>query len=82
MPRRRLRGEPGDALTARQREVVALVCDGLLNKEIGAELGVATHTVKNLLTDTYVRMGVTNRVELAVLAVLHPEALDGERSDP
>ena len=79
--RRRLRGEPGDALTARQRDVTALVCEGLRNKEIADRLGIAEHTVDNTLTDTYVRLGVTNRVELAVLAVLHPEALDGERSE-
>ena len=77
----RLRGERPTALTPRQRQIVALVADGWPNKEIAAELGIAVRTVEHTMTDIMTRMRVTNRTELAMLAVRHPEALDGERSE-
>ena len=35
-----------DSLTSREREVMALVVSGLLNKQVGAELGISEITVK------------------------------------
>ena len=34
------------SLTPREREVMALVCSGLLNKQVGGELGISEITVK------------------------------------
>ncbi len=58
---RRLLGMP---LTARERDIVALVLRGLANKEIAAQLGLGEQTVKNLLSGIYGKLGVQTRGEL------------------
>lgn len=54
----------GNELTARQREVIALVRRGLSNGEIAGELGISEDGVKAHLSRLYLRFGVTNRVAL------------------
>ncbi len=54
----------GDQITARQREVIALVRRGLSNSEIAGELGISEDGVKAHLSRLYLRFGVTNRVAL------------------
>jgi DNA-binding NarL/FixJ family response regulator len=56
-------------LTAREREVLRLVGEGLSNKQIASELGVSTHTIKSHLTSAVRRMGATWRITRAQLAV-------------
>jgi DNA-binding NarL/FixJ family response regulator len=51
-------------LTKREKEVVALVAQGLTNREIGQELGLSTYTVRNYLFRIYDKVGVSNRVLL------------------
>jgi DNA-binding CsgD family transcriptional regulator len=51
-------------LTARECDVVELVAAGLANKEIGARLGISDNTVKKVLKQMYVRLGVHARAEL------------------
>lgn len=60
----------GDAadLTRRQMEVLRHLCDGLSNKEIARELGVAPATVKTHIESALVVMGASNRTEAAVKA--------------
>ena len=53
-----------EELTARQRQVIALVRRGLSNSEIGGELGISEDGVKAHLSRLYLRFGVTNRVAL------------------
>ncbi|TAL30213.1 response regulator transcription factor [Phenylobacterium sp.] len=57
-----------DALTARQQAVLALIRDGVSNKEIAYRLGVTEGTVKAHLTAIFRLLGVTNRSEAARLA--------------
>jgi DNA-binding CsgD family transcriptional regulator len=48
-------------LTARERQVVALVAEGKTNAEIAAELDIATRTVGKHLEHVFEKLGVTTR---------------------
>lgn len=66
--RDRARPEPGGDLTAREREVMQLIGQGLPNRAIAERLKLTEGTVKNHLHSIYEKLGVTNRTELALLA--------------
>jgi DNA-binding NarL/FixJ family response regulator len=59
---------PLDGLSNRERDVLALVSEGLSNAEIAERLHVAVSTVKTHVTSLMNKTGATNRVRLAVLA--------------
>jgi DNA-binding NarL/FixJ family response regulator len=59
------------ALTDREREVVALVAEGLRNEEVGRRLGISEKTVRNHLTAIFQKLGVSGRLELVLVAVRH-----------
>lgn len=59
-------------MTKREAEVVRLAVEGLSNREIGQQLGLTEHTVKNYLFRVFDKLGVSNRVEL-VLSCLRQE---------
>lgn len=52
-----------EALTGRERDVLAYVAEGHGNREIGALLGISEHTVKFHLASIYGKLGVGNRME-------------------
>ena len=54
---------PVESLTAREREVLVLVADGLHNREIAARLGVSEHTVKFHLGAVFGKLGASTRTE-------------------
>ncbi len=69
---RRARGNVAVAglaeLTAREREVLGLICQGLGNDEIGRQLSVAANTVRNHVAGLYRKLGVNRRAALIVWA--------------
>jgi DNA-binding NarL/FixJ family response regulator len=58
-----------ELLTAREMEVVRLAAIGLPNKSIARELDVSEGTIKLHLHNIYTKLGVSNRTELAALAL-------------
>jgi DNA-binding CsgD family transcriptional regulator len=65
--KRRLSDQDGArALSRRQRRVIELVAQGLKNREIVIELGIAEPVVKKYLREIYAKIGVSNRVELTL----------------
>jgi DNA-binding CsgD family transcriptional regulator len=52
-----------EALTARERDVLAYVAEGHGNREIGQILGISEHTVKFHLASIYGKLGAGNRTE-------------------
>lgn len=62
-------GDLAQILTQREREVVALVAEGLTNKEIARELGISPATVKVHVERLIGKLGVADRTQAAVLAV-------------
>jgi DNA-binding CsgD family transcriptional regulator len=52
-----------EPLTAREHEVLALVADGLRNREIASRLGVSEHTVKFHLAAVFGKLGATSRTD-------------------
>ena len=64
-------------LTYREEQVVALVADGLSNRDVASELGLSEHTVKKYMFRIFDKLGISNRVELVLYAVHHgaPQAV-------
>lgn len=58
-----------DQLTAREKEILRLVAKGEPNEQIGAELFLSLGTVKKQISHIMMRLGLENRVQLAVYAV-------------
>ncbi len=56
------------AITPRELEVMVLVAEGLGNKSIARQLGIREQTVKNHLARLMGKMGLSNRVEVALTA--------------
>jgi two-component system, NarL family, nitrate/nitrite response regulator NarL len=59
---RRSSGVPND----REQRVIELVAQGLKNREVADEIGTTEHVVKNYLRAIYDKLGLWNRVELAL----------------
>jgi len=57
------------ALTPREGQVVRFIGQGASNREIATRLGVSVDTVKHHLTSVYSKLGVSSRLELAVVAI-------------
>ena len=63
-------GAPTDArlaaLTARDREILELITDGLTNRQIGEQLFLAEKTVKNYVSGLLAKLGMERRTQAAV----------------
>jgi DNA-binding NarL/FixJ family response regulator len=64
----RERRRPASALSDREREILALVAEGLPNKLIARRLAISERTVKGHLTRIFERIGVTDRTQAALWA--------------
>ncbi len=69
-PSRTLSDQYCRLLTQREQEVVQLVAGGYSNREIAEQLKLSHHTVKNYLFQVFDKIGVSNRVELAMCALM------------
>ncbi len=58
-------------LTGRELEVVTLITEGCTNKDIATQFGISEETVKRHLTNIFNKLGVGNRLELALFALNH-----------
>ena len=56
-------------LTPREEQVVALVAEGLSNREVAIELRLSEHTIKKYLFRIFEKLGISTRVELVLYAV-------------
>ncbi|MGW6470486.1 response regulator [Streptomyces nigra] len=67
-----------EGLSPRERDILALIGDGLTNREIGKKLYLSEKTVKNHISRLLAKLGVQRRVQAAVLAshLEHPEPTD------
>ena len=61
------------SLGLRERQVLALIADGLTNRQIGEHLGLAEKTVKNYVSSLLMKLGVETRTQAAVLRLGHPD---------
>jgi DNA-binding NarL/FixJ family response regulator len=59
----------GTALTNREREILALLADGLANKQIASRLGISANTVKTHIELLFDRLGVSSRAEAVAIGV-------------
>jgi DNA-binding NarL/FixJ family response regulator len=55
-------------LTARERQVIDLICEGLNNKDIATTLDIALHTVKTHVHNVLEKLSLRSRLEVATLA--------------
>jgi two-component system nitrate/nitrite response regulator NarL len=55
-------------LTAREEQILRLVCEGQSNKEIGEQIGLTEKTVKHYMTNILQKLHARNRVEAALIA--------------
>ncbi len=58
-------------LTAREIEIVNLITQGCMNRDIAQSLSISEQTVKRHLTNIFNKAGMSNRLELALFAIEH-----------
>jgi NarL family two-component system response regulator LiaR len=61
----------GRDLTPRERDVLAILVEGLTNAEIADRLGVSRATIKAHVSNILSKLGVSNRGEAVALAIRH-----------
>jgi DNA-binding NarL/FixJ family response regulator len=64
-------GSPRHKITERERAVIAMVAQGMCNKEVAHRLGISTQTVKNHVSHLLDKLALADRTQLAVYAVEH-----------
>ena len=57
-----------EALSTREREVLALIAEGLSNQQIGVRLDISEKTVKTHVSNILTKLGVSDRTQAAVFA--------------
>jgi DNA-binding NarL/FixJ family response regulator len=68
-PQTQSRERERSPLSQREREIVALVAQGFKNKEMAEKMFISEQTVKNHLHNIFDKLGVSDRLELALYAI-------------
>ena len=75
------RQRPAGLLTSRERQIAALVSEGMSNRDIAQHLAISKRTVDAHLEHIFGKLGISSRVQLAT-AQLSPAATSPERPPP
>lgn len=62
---------PCDRLTTKEVQVALLVWEGQTNREIAGVIGTTEQVIKNYLRNTFDKLGVWSRLELALYVAAH-----------
>lgn len=62
---------PRECLTSREIQIAILVWEGLTNREISRIVGTTEQVIKNHLRNTFDKLGVWSRLELAMYVASH-----------
>lgn len=65
-----------ESLGLREHQIVALIADGLTNREIAEWMGLAEKTVKNYVSSLLSKLGLEHRTQAAIMHLKHTQALD------
>lgn len=73
--RRRSRQQPPDDvllkdLTGQERRILMMVAEGLTNRQVALELGLAEKTIRNYVSTILAKVGLANRTQLAVFVAM------------
>jgi DNA-binding NarL/FixJ family response regulator len=63
------KGRERSPLSQREREIVSLVAQGYKNREMAEKMFISEQTVKNHLHNIFDKLGVSDRLELALYAI-------------
>lgn len=63
--------EGASALTARERDVIALLVDGLTNRQIATTLGLSHHTVHRHVANLFTKLGLSSRAAAVAYGIRH-----------
>jgi DNA-binding NarL/FixJ family response regulator len=63
--------QPRERLTVKELQVAGLVWEGQTNREIARTIGTTEQVVKNYLRNTFDKLGVWSRLELAIYVARH-----------
>lgn len=69
--RQEIQPAPRETLTPRELEMLACIVDGLGNRKIAQRLSIREQTVKNYLIKIFDKLGVSDRLELALYVIHH-----------
>ncbi|HWI16402.1 MAG TPA: helix-turn-helix transcriptional regulator [Vicinamibacterales bacterium] len=70
-----------ETLTRREQQVADAVARGLTNRQIAAEFGISSETVKQHLSSIYGKLGMSGRVMLAIYVIRSAGAPAGHAAD-
>ncbi|WP_164234377.1 response regulator transcription factor [Microbacterium hydrocarbonoxydans] len=65
------------SLNAREKQILALIAEGLTNRAIGERLGLAEKTIKNYVSSLLGKLGLERRTQAALLQVSHARQASG-----
>jgi len=75
-------GSPVEPLTQRESEIVRSLASGRTAAEIADVLAVSCHTVKTHIRNVYLKLGISNRIELMMLLASRSFEVFGRHGKP